>query len=199
MEKDNIPRQKKGAHFDVRASIPLDERALAIQHYLACRQRLFHVSLWGVYARENTRTFVLTDMKGRSIYRKAKVGDLIKVHLPGPRSWKGDGADWVRVEHIREETNERLDEVYTAILLRPCANPTLKSNEVAHFYDAESTNTLLVCRHKTEVIASIHGRNEQVNTDTDFFDQLRNLVVALPAKAGLSNPHWRKLAEGLIS
>lgn len=126
------------------------------------------------------------------------MGDLIKVHLPGPRSFNGDGADWVRIENIREEQNERLDEVYTAILLRPCANPTINSNQVAHFYDDRSTNTILVCRHKTEIIASIHGRNELVNTETDFLEQIRNLMIAIPAKAGLSSPHWKKLAEGLI-
>jgi hypothetical protein len=61
-----------------------------------------------------------------------------------------------------------------------------------------TTNTFLVCRHRIEIVCSIHGRNEQINTDTDWLGLVPNLMVALPAKAGLSNPHWKKLAEGLV-
>ena len=199
MDLDNIPRQKQGASFDVKANIMLDERAEAIRHYQACRERLLSISLWGVYSREDKKMFMLTDSKGKKLYRAAKTGDFVKIHLPGPRLLKGDGADWVKVERIAEERNQLLDEIFTVITLRPCKNPTVSDKDVAHFYDDRSTNTFLICRHRTDVICSIHGRNESVNTDTDWLDYVRNLVVALPAKAGLSNPHWKKLAGGLIS
>jgi hypothetical protein len=198
METDSIPKQKKGASFDVRSSVLPDDRAEAISHYQASRKRLLNISLWGMYSREYKEMFVLTNSKGKKISGAAKIGDLVKIHLPGPRSFKGDGADWVRVDHIAEEKNELLDEIFTVITLRPCQNPTVRDADIAHFYNNRSTNTFLVCRHRTEIISSIHGRNELVNTDTDWLDYARNLMVALPAKAGLSNPHWKKLAEGLI-
>jgi hypothetical protein len=142
---------------------------------------------------------VLTDATGNTIKRDAAEGDHIKIHLPGPRSSTGDGADWVRIEKIMEERNKLLDEVFSAMTVRPCPNPHLNSKKVAHFYEGRSSNTFMVCRHKTEIVASVHGRNELVNTDTNWLDYFRNLIVALPAKAGLSNPHWRKLAKGLIN
>lgn len=198
MQKTNIPKQRRGSHFDIRVASQTDQREEAIYHYNACREKLLHVSLWGIYSGEGQETFILTDASGNRLHRQAETGDYIKIHLPGPRSFKTDGADWVRIEKIHEERNKLLDEVLTAITMRPCANPCTKDATIAHFYDERSTNTLLVCRHRTEVSASVHGRNESVNLDTDWLDRLRNVVVAMPAKAGLSNPHWKKLAKGLI-
>jgi hypothetical protein len=126
-------------------------------------------------------------------------GDRVKIHLPGPRSFIGNGEDWVFVEKIIEERNKRLDEVFTAMTFRPGPNPTAGKTAVAHFFGKATTVTFLVCRHRTEIVASIHGRNEKINLDTDWMDMFRNMAVAIPAKIGLSNPHWKSLAKGLIA
>jgi hypothetical protein len=199
MEKEAIPQQKKGASFDVRESTMLEERDKAVAKYTAIKTRLLNVSHWGELAGEAADTFILTDTKGKSLEREAREGDLIKIHLPGPRSLIGSGEDWVLIEKICEERNKRLDEVFTALTVRPNRNPAAKTSAIAHFFGRYTTNTFLVCRHRTEIVSSIHGRNEQVNTDTDWLDLIRNLMVAIPAKVGLSNPHWRRLAKGLIS
>lgn len=193
-----LPRQHSGAHFDVQAVTELKSREEAQYHYAACREKLLHISLWGTYSGEGPEVFILTDKNGDAVSRPAIVGDHVKIFLPGPHSFKADGADWVRVEQIHEERHKHLDEVLTAITLRPCGNPCVEDPTVAHFYEAQSTNTLVVCRHRTQVSASVHGRNEAVNLATDWLDCLRNLSVALPARIGLSNPHWKKLAKSLI-
>jgi len=198
MEKEAIPTQKKGAHFDIRENRLIEERPEAILQYEYAKERLLDVTHWGDYAHEASDGFILTDALGNVILRPAAEGDHIKIHLPGPRSASGDGADWVVIEKIMEERNKMLDEIFSAMTVRPCPNPHMGEKTVAHFYDDRSTNTFLVCRHKIELIVSIHGRNELVNTDTSWLDYLRNLLVAIPAKAGLSNPHWQKLAKGLI-
>jgi hypothetical protein len=174
-------------------------RCCPVIQYERAKERLLDVSHWGDYAHEASDGFILTDALGNVVKRQAEEGDHIKIHLPGPRSASGDGADWVRIEKIMEERNKMLDEIFTAMTVRPCPNPHATEKTVAHFYDDRSTNTFLICRHKIELIASIHGRNELVNTDTNWLDLFRNLMVALPAKAGLSNPHWQKLAKGLIA
>lgn len=198
METGTIPAQKKGASFDVRSSIMLGDRDQAIAWYEATRSRLLMVSQWGEFAGEAPGTFVLTDAGGLKAEREAREGDLIKIHLPGPRNLIGGGEDWVIIEKIHQEKNRRLDEVLTALTVRPNRNPLAANKAVAHFFGKYTTNTFLVCRHATEVICSVHGRNEQINTATDWLDLLRNMMVALPAKAGLSNPHWKRLAKGLI-
>jgi hypothetical protein len=198
MGKEAIPAQRKGASFDIREAFSVAERSEAIAGYNAAKRRLLDISRWGNYAREAPETFILTDALGNVVKRPAVEGDHIKIHLPGPRLTSGDGADWVVIEKIMEERNKILDEIFIAMTVRPCPNPHLTQKKVAHFYDDHSTNTFLVCRHKIELTASIHGRNELVNTETNWLDFLRNLMVALPAKAGLSNPHWRRLAKGLI-
>jgi hypothetical protein len=198
MEKEAIPRQKKGASFDIRESVMLGEREDAIIKYTEAKNRLLNVSDWGGFAGEAADTFILTDAQGNELDREAQEGDLVKIHLPGPRSLIGDGEDWVLIEKIHEERNKRLDEIFTAMTVRPNRNPAAKNQAIAHFFGKYTTNTFLVCRHRTEIVCSIHGRNEQINTNTDWLDLIRNLMVAIPAKVGLSNPHWRRLAKGLI-
>jgi len=198
MEAEAIPQQKKGASFDIRESVMLADREVAVIKYTEVKSRLLNVSHWGEFAGEAADTFILTDADGNELDREAREGDLIKIHLPGPRSLIGGGEDWVLIEKIYEERNKRLDEVFTAITIRPNRNPAAKNQAIAHFFGKYTTNTLLVCRHRIEIVTSIHGRNEQVNTDTDWLDLVRNLMVAIPAKIGLSNPHWKMLAKGLI-
>jgi hypothetical protein len=198
MEKEAIPRQKKGAHFDVRHQLSVADRETAKEHYALARERLLRISEWAVYAGEAPDGFLLTDGNGQLASRPAQEGDKIKIHLTAPFSWFGAGADWVVIEKIREEKNKLLDEIFTAMTVRPCQDPCSEKMEVAHFYDDSSSNTFLVCRHRIELVASIHGRNERVNTGTDWLASVRNMLIALPSKAGLSNPHWKSLAKGLI-
>jgi hypothetical protein len=198
MEKEAVPKQIAGAHFDVRHSLLMPERTAAVQRYTIARERLLNVSQWGLFAGEAADAFVLTDSNGNKTNRSAQEGDRIKIHLTAPFSWLGNEADWVVIEKIMEERNKRLDEIFTAMTIRPCTDPCSGENEVAHFYGERSSNTLIVCRHRVQILASIHGRNEKVNTDTGWLDLFRNMVIALPSKAGLSSPHWKTLAKGLI-
>jgi hypothetical protein len=199
MEAEEIPQQKKGASFDIRESTILNNREDAVIKYTEAKDRLLNVSRWGEFAGEAADTFILTDTRGNKLDREAHEGDLIKIHLPGPRSLIGSGEDWVLIEKIYEERNKRLDEVFTALTLRPNQNPAVKTPAIAHFFAKYTTNNFLICRHRIEVVSSIHGRNEQINTDTDWLDVIRNFMVAIPAKVGLSNPHWKRLAKGLIN
>jgi len=198
MEAEAVPRQKAGASFDIRETIMFDDREDAIEKYLVARERLFDVSHWGNFAGEAPDTFKLTDSLGNELKRPVQEGDRVKIHLPGPRSFIGNGEDWVQVEKFIEERNKRLDEVFTAMTFRPGTNPTAVKSPIAHFFGKATTVTFLVCRHRTEIVASVHGRNEKINLDTDWMDVFRNMVVAIPAKVGLSNPHWKSLAKGLI-
>lgn len=198
MEVEAIPKQKTGASFDIRETMMEDDRAIAVEKYSAARLRLFNVSQWGTFAGEASESFKLTDGLGNELDRPAQEGDRVKIHLPGPRSFIGNGEDWVHVEKIIEERNKRLDEVFTAMTFRPGTNPTTVKSPIAHFFGKATTVTFLVCRHRTEIVTSIHGRNEKINLDTDWMDMFRNMIVAIPAKVGLSNPHWKSLAKGLI-
>jgi hypothetical protein len=47
MENEAVPKQAVGAHFDVRHTVVMPERAAAIQRYAIAGERLLSVSLWG--------------------------------------------------------------------------------------------------------------------------------------------------------
>ena len=112
----------------------LENREEAILKYNVSKTRLLKVSHWGEFAGEAPDTFILTDPQGKELDREAREGDLIKIHLPGPRSLIGGGEDWVLIENICEERNKRLDEVFTAMTVRPNRNPTAKNAAIAHFF-----------------------------------------------------------------
>lgn len=62
-----------------------------------------------------------------------------------------------------------------------------------------ATSTLLIKRENRDVIAEYHGRNEVVNSDiTKVTDKIRNIVVGIAAKLGLSFSQWKSLIEGLV-
>jgi hypothetical protein len=126
MEAEAIPQQKKGASFDIRESAMLSDRENAVLKYAEVKNRFLRISHWGEFAGEAPETFVLTDAQGNELDRAARDGDLIKIHLPGPRSRIGGGEDWVLIEKIYEERNKRLDEVFTAMTVRPNRTRKLK-------------------------------------------------------------------------
>jgi hypothetical protein len=176
----------------------ISERAEAMRRYTDARECLLNVSHWGLFAGEVPESFILTDSAGNQVERLAKEGDMIKVHLTAPFSWLGNEANWVVIEKIMGKKNKILDEIFIAMTVRTCTDPCSDKNKIAHFYEQCSSNTLMICRHKIEIIASIHGRNEKVNTNTSWLELFRNMAVALPSKAGFSNPHWKSLAKGFV-
>ena len=83
--------------------------------------------------------------------------------------------------------------------VRPASNPKKNESVVAHFLKSEATSSFTIRRYGNVVTASVHGRNEVSNTETDnLFDKARNTMVALGAFIGLSKVQWRRLVKGLL-
>lgn len=83
--------------------------------------------------------------------------------------------------------------------LQPCANPTSDDPDTAHFYQADSTNTLVIKRLGNCVLAAAHGRNEVNNTsEVPLLDRTRNKMVTLGAKLGLGAVQWQTLTDAFV-
>lgn len=191
------PAQIEGKQLDLQSERTLTNENESKAFFQIVKKRLLNVYEWYHIAKVPAATFALTNHEGSELVRKMQEGDFLRIDIPGPGSPKGNGHDWVKVDKIVED-NERDEELFS-ITLRPTSNPENDDAEVAHFFTKMATSTLLVRRQNTKVIVEYHGRNELINTDSsDLSDKIRNFLVGLGAKAGLSFSQWKSLIEGLI-
>ncbi len=195
--KDPTPPQYAGKQLDLHAETLLDNEQESKEFFQVVRKRLLRSFEWYDIAKIPAATFVLTDQLGRELIREMKENDLIRIDIPGPGNSSGNGFDWVKVEKITEEKNEKED--LCSITLRPTSNPEENNDEIAHFFKSMATSTLLAKRQNLHVRAEYHGRNELINEDaTKLTDKFRNIIVGLAAKLGLSYSQWKSLIEGLV-
>ncbi|MBO9676043.1 MAG: hypothetical protein J7577_21555 [Sphingobacteriaceae bacterium] len=190
-----IPEQEKGSQLDVvEERVAPDEITAKKCFDLAC-DRLLRVSRWGEIS--GMSAFILFDKNGRKVTRKAETGDYIRIDIPGPGPSSGAGYDWVKIEEI--VSKNEADEQFLAIRVRPAEFPLSNDGAVAHFLQDVATSTFLIRRKGTTVTAEEHGRNELPNiSEGNLPDRVRNLIVGLAAKLGLSYPQWKMLVKGFL-
>lgn len=194
-----IPKQQVGDQSDVGQHIEASTPRQAHSNFVEASRRLLNVNGWHETAGPGSATFQLMDVNSNKIDRLAKVGDYIRIDIPGPGSATGDGYDWVQVESIEDRPNPGADRESVVMRVRPASNPTNSDTDVAHFFDNGATSTFMVERKHLRVTVSIHGRNEVPNTDVErTVDKVRNTVVANAATSGIASLHWSLLATGIL-
>jgi len=194
-----LPPQEEGAVTNIEATEELKRIEEARELFTAAKKRLLNVNQWDKVCGKMSAVFKLTDEKGNEIEGSPKVGNHFKIDIPGPGTASGDGYDWVRVEAVEENQDDKDDTESILIRVRPADNPTNNDNNVAHFFSGKATSNFVVSREKNTVTAAVYGRNEVPNTSTDKpLDKTRNAVVGTTAIAGFSNPQWKSLANGIL-
>ena len=162
-------------------------------------ERLFNVNEWGDISGFASANFTLTDAAGNTCMRPVREGDYLRISLPAPGLAAGNGFDWVKVEKIMKEMRAGETEAFAGFRVRSCANPQNDASETAHFFTDDATSTFMVRRALMKVIASYHGRNEKINTDTEnMADKIRNAVVGAGALAGISELQWTSLIKSFL-
>ena len=196
----HIPQQTEGQHTNIVHFVDQPTQQDAHHLFLLAKSRLKDISQWHKYSGPLSSKFAITDAGGNEVYKTAEVGDLFSIDLPGPGPVAGGGFEWVRIEAMNEVIDENGENEYITMTVRPVANPKHPDKKIAHFFDHNSTNTFLIERYKNRVSAASYGRNEVPNnTDTNLFDTVRNTIIALSAREGLSFPQWKSLMKGLLA
>jgi hypothetical protein len=196
---DNIPAQTIGKETDVIHFADLGSVQEAHHLFLLAKDRLKDISQWHVLSGPHSAKFTITDATGNPVYKMAEKGDLFSIDLPAPGPLAGDGKEWVRIEAIEEVDDAEAESEYITITARPIASPMHPDQSTAHFYSHASTSTFIVERYLNHVSAAVHGRNETPNNkDTGLYDTVRNTIIALGAREGLSGPQWKSLVKGLL-
>ena len=193
-----VPEQEEGTTILARHSRSMNTAEEARRVFERAKDRLSDIKNWSSLSGAVGANFIPMDDKGQQVTDgTARPGLLIGVDIPGPGMASGDGYDWVNVEEVEEVFAP--DAAGFGIRVRPAAAPGSKESQPAHFYDANSTSTFLVCHFGTAVNAMIIDRNTQVNTDVALLkDRIRNLVVGTGAIALFSKIQWQHMCEALL-
>ncbi|WP_437918774.1 hypothetical protein [Sphingobacterium sp. LRF_L2] len=201
MEKFQIPQQQDGKQLDLRAVEHYESEAATTAAYQQARNRLLDVNNWHIVAGSATSArFTLCDGFANEITGNARIGDYVKIDIPGPGSFLGDGFDWVRIT-LLEELKDAI-----RITLQPTAMPKttavpekMEQNISAHFFNRQASSTFTLCVQEHKLIVRYYGRNEQINLQsTNILEKIRNSAVGVAAKLGFSSPQWEKLTKGFL-
>ncbi|HEY9001287.1 MAG TPA: hypothetical protein VIM89_08030 [Mucilaginibacter sp.] len=194
-----IPDQETGSQTDFSEERTFENQAQAHEGFKRAASRLLTVSEWHNYAGAGSSRFCLTNNLGDEVTGFAVEGFLFNIDLPVPGSSAGDGLEWVMIERIEAKEDAKATEEFVAMTARPVPDPRKIESETAHFFKDVSTSTFIVKRVGKTVSAAVHGRNETPNnSDVNIHDKIRNTVVALTARVGMSGPQWKKLVKGLL-
>jgi len=194
-----IPEQKIGSQTDFSEEKKFKNQAQAHEAFKRAAARLLTISEWHNYAGAGSSRFCLTNNLGDEVTGFADEGFLFNIDLPVPGSSAGDGLEWVMVERLEAKDDAKAAEEFIAMTVRPVPDPRTAEPEIAHFYKDVSTSTFIVKRVGQTVSAAVHGRNETPNNSgVNLHDKIRNTIVALTARVGMSGPQWKKLVKGLL-
>ena len=193
-----VPDQTEGKSLDLETSIKCKDETEAISIFKRARNRLLHPDIWHHLTGTWSAVFKLVAREKQEASREARVGDHIRINIPGPGNVAGRGYDWVQVERIANWPDKKADESF-GMTVRPAANPEQSPDATAHFFHGNATSTFLLKKNDLVVTACYHGRNELPNTDdVSVQDKLRNTVVATLALTGISELQWKAFLEGLL-
>ncbi|HJW16223.1 MAG TPA: hypothetical protein VJ499_03840 [Flavisolibacter sp.] len=192
-----IPSQDSGVQTNTESTQELATLKEAKEFYVTVCERLMDINNWQQIAGKATASFQLTDNSGNDVQREAQKGDHLKIDIPGPGTVSGEGFDWVQIEAIEKDQDEKAQ--WTAIRVRPATSPLNERKDVAHFFSDDTTSTFMVRQEGNKVIAGVYGRNEKPNTNTETnIDKIRNAAIATGAITGFSKIQWKSLVNGLV-
>lgn len=192
-----VPENESGKSSDTSYEVILNDEQEAISLFQKAKERLLNINQWKEVSGTGSAGFQLFDEHGNKADRYVQLGDCFQINIPAPGNSTGKGYDWVQVEAIEHTINDTKEVI--AIRVRPTSNPMDNSEDVAHFFSGEASSTFSVIRIDKTVIATVQGRNEKPNVETESIgDNIRNAIIATGAILGLNKPQWKGLVRGLL-
>ena len=195
-----LPEQETGIASDTIETIELPNHELAREFFTRLRQCMLDVDSWEKFSGESSASFKLMNPLGAPKKGLPEIGDHFRISIPAPKTDKGDGYDWVRVEKLEEGRDDKED--IFIMQVRPSPNPhtSHSDEEVAHFFTDAATSSFIVRRTNNIVSAEVHGRNEKPNTgSTAIGDKIRISIVVFGAMAGFSKFQCINIVIGLVA
>jgi len=194
-----LPPQETGRQTDFTHEREFEDLKSAHKGFKQVAERLLNINNWHEYTGSGSAKFTLTNNLGDELFGFAAEGFFMSIDMPAAGPDAGDGLEWVMIEKIAADGSDKTAEEYLTMTVRPVPDPRKAGSEIAHFYTDASTSTFIARRDGRVVSAGAHGRNETPNNeDVDLHDKIRNTIIGLMARVGLSGAQWQKLVNGLI-
>jgi hypothetical protein len=195
-----IPKQLTGDQTGVTSKLKLNTRHDALLLFQAAVKRLLDINNWQKICGGSGAEFRLTDEKGEPIDGlNPKTGNLIRIKLPATQTKGGDGFDWFRIEEFEENKSLLSDSEFFGFRVHPVESPETSTGNSSHFYTNNATITFLIIRYSHTVFALEREKNEMADDSNSWINKIRNKLVAIAAKIGVSKQQWQKLVNGLLT
>ncbi|WP_312418547.1 hypothetical protein [Epilithonimonas sp.] len=131
------------------------------------------------------------------IDRHPRVGNFIRIDIPGPDNVRSKGFDWVRIDEITSSTNNEKER--HLITCRPSAFPKGDPKTIEHFYSDSATSTFIIEKGIDYIKVGIYGRNEMLNKkNVGILNTIRNFLVTFGGFLKLTKIQWKALADGML-
>ena len=196
-----LPSQEEGWQTSTSEKVEEENIELARRLYETAKARLRDVNHWHLLDDTMPAQFFIVDENGNEQDGKIKEDNYIKIKLIAPGTDTGTGYDWVQVERVDEITDDENNSQVAFMIVHPCANPlTEDDGSTAHFFTEAASGCFVVQQENKTVTASVFGRNEKPNTQTnDMLDNARNVLVAIASFAGFAKSQWKILVKALLN
>lgn len=166
------------------------DAAAALPAFAWAEEKLFDVNAWsnlpGITAK-----FTLCNADGAEKTSTPRVGDYIRIGLPGPLP-----ENWVRVVGVQ------VDDQAAQFTVQPSRNPREgeEGGQIEHFFGKEATSTFRVELRGNTLIASEIGRQEHINNRGQEAGNraVLNTLVAEGGWAFFQKMQWQKLTDYLV-
>ena len=191
-----VPDQKKGGFHDTESQQYFDNPLIAQQYFAKLKEKFFSVNEWKNFCNDTLADFKLFDLNGKPVNNIPKVGNFIRIDIPGPGNSESKGYDWVKITRIineKEEDSERI-----LIRCSPSVSPQNMNTHILHFYANTSTSTFIISLQNKTIKAAVYGRKETPNFNTTLPNKIRSLFIALGGIFGIAKIQWKHLTDGLL-
>ena len=191
--KDVMTGGARESHFEHKVDAGSEEAAG--KRFAEAKDRLLNPNEWKKLGPGfGAASFQVHGQDGKPVEGAPKKGDYLKIGLPDPFPYV-----WVQIDKIEVGDKE------AEVVVRPSADPTAKNQNpnnpsVIHFFGDETTNVFKVRQEGNEVISSVSGKNEKLNTKAGFMGKVIASGRLIGAWMGAKKPQWnaftRKMVEG---
>jgi len=183
MNHPKFPARLQGSAHDTVSMYCCDTEEQVQTLFRIAQSRLLDINHWHELSDQIKADFQLCDQEGFELREKPSVGNLICINIPGPGHPSGHGYDWVRIIEVEDRVES---DQYLSFTIQPCGPPNKSTEQPAHFYEEQATNTFVVRRVHQCIMAEVHGRNEVDNTqEGKLADRVRNQLIAWGGKLGM--------------
>ena len=187
--KDTFGGGTRGSHFEHK--VDLGSESEAGKKFQEAKERLLNPNDWKKLGPGfGAASFqVYSQDTKQPIDGPPKNGDYLKIGLPDPFPYV-----WVQIESMA------MDDKSAEVVVRPSVDPTSNSENIAHFFSDQTANVFRVAQEGTEVLSSVTGVDEKLNTSTGLLGKVVASGRLAGAWMGAKKPQWnaftRKMVEG---